>query len=260
MYFNNRDICESLLVLPLDTFDIILGMPWLRKHNPMIDWSTNNLTLPPTPLQKLLNDNQLVNNKVINKINTSNTAKVKVNTVSTVSATIPPIEICNISSRQLRKSIKKNEQVFLLFVRAKGKNNHNIEIINHNINTSTPTAEEKLTSSLLSEFRDVFPDDLPHRLPPKRFIEHKINLMPGSTPTFRNYNRLSPQDLDELKVHLKDLLDHGFIRAAHSPYGAPVLFAKKAGDVKRRLCVDYRDLNRITIKDRYPLPRVDELL
>ena len=66
--------------------------------------------------------------------------------------------------------------------------------------------------------------------------------------------------MDELKVHLKDLLDHGFIRESHSPYGAPILFAKKAGEVKRRLCIDYRDLNRITIKDRYPLPRVDELI
>ena len=58
--------------------------------------------------------------------------------------------------------------------------------------------------------------------------------------------------MDELKIHLKDLLDHGFIRESHSPYGAPILFAKKNGETKRRLCIDYRDLNRITIKDRYP--------
>ena len=62
-----------------------------------------------------------------------------------------------------------------------------------------------------------------------------------------------------LKVHLKDLLDHGFIRESHFPYGAPILFAKKAGDTKRRLCIDYRDLNRITIKDRYPLPNQQDI-
>ena len=71
---------------------------------------------------------------------------------------------------------------------------------------------------------------------------------------------MSPQDLDELKEHITEMLESGFIRESHSPYGAPVLFAKKAGETKRRFCVDYRDFNKITIKDRYPIPRVDDLL
>ena len=162
----------------------------------------------------------------------------------------------------MRKSIKKNDQLFMLFVRQKKSKSGLNEIVLSNIDGSAvlPSAEQRTAAELVESYRDVFPDDLPKRLPPKRFIEHKIPLVPGSTPTFKHHHRLSPQDLDELRIHIKDLLDHGFIRAAHSPYGAPVLFAKKAGDTKRRLCVDYRDLNRITVKDRYPLPRVDELI
>ena len=157
--------------------------------------------------------------------------------------------------------MKKGEQFYLLFVRKKKDSNNIIELTNLNSSGSvSPDLMEQSTSQILHEYPDVFPDDLPKGLPPKRFIEHKIKLEPGSTPTFKHHHRLSPQDLDELKVHLKDLLDHGFIRESHSPYGAPILCAKKAGDTKRRLCIDYRDLNRITIKDRYPLPRVDELM
>jgi hypothetical protein len=239
LYFNNRTIRENFLVLPIENFDIILGMPFLKKHNPTIDWSTNLLTFPDTPLQQILQQFNIDNSTV----------------TKSPSPPPPPIEICNISARQLRKSIKKNEQVFLLFVRRKKKSKE-VEFLDSQLNV----LETDIASKLVSEFSDVFPKDLPKKLPPKRFLEHNIRLLPGSTPTFKNHHRLSPQDLDELKVHIKDLLDHGFIRASHSPYGAPVLFAKKAGEVKRRLCIDYRDLNRITVKDKYPLPRVDELL
>src|SRR3954468_6876695 len=133
---------------------------------------------------------------------------------------------------------------YIIFVR-KRKNSNEIELVNHinikevNINIE----EEKKLADIIREYSDVFPDDLPKGLPPKRFLEHRINLHPNAQPTYKNYNRLSQQDMDELKVHLKDLLDHGFIRVSHSPYGCPVLFAKKPGDVKRRLCFDYRDLN-----------------
>jgi predicted aspartyl protease len=278
---NNRKLKEHLLVLPLDNFDIILGMPWLKKHNPTIDWQTNTLTLPPTQLQQLLTQCHDHNSssssvppppppsKAAATLAATNSVRAPSSSLSpgTIPNQVPSIEICHISSKQVRKDIKKGDQYYLLFVRAKRDYSTGppstielnlAESVHQDANIKPSDAP--IISKLVNEYCDVFPDDLPKGLPPERFIEHHIKLEPGSQPTFRNYNRLSPQDLDELKVHLKDLLDHGFIRAAHSPYGAPVLFAKKAGEVKRRLCIDYRDLNRITIKDKYPLPRVDELL
>ena len=103
-----------------------------------------------------------------------------------------------------------------------------------------------------------FLDDLPVGLPPSRVIDHKIDIIPGSSaPSLATY-RMSPTELDELKKQLNDLITHGFIRVSKSPYGAPVLFVKQK-DGSIRMCIDYRALNKITIKNKYPLPRVDEL-
>lgn len=245
LYINNQTMNESLLVLPIENFDIILGMPWLKKHNPSIDWQTEVLTLPPTPLQLILKEYNIQNSK----------SHTHTQTETNNSSNIPPIELCHFSTREVKNIIKKGkEQMFLMFVR-KRKDSDEIELVNH-----MNVEEETKVQSITREFSDVFPADLPKGLPPKRFLEHHINLQPGSSPTFKNHYRLSQQDMDELKEHLKDLLDHGFIRVSHSPYGCPILFAKKPGDTKRRLCFDYRDLNKITIKDKYPLPRIDELI
>ena len=104
---------------------------------------------------------------------------------------------------------------------------------------------------------DVFPDELPG-LPPQRVVDFGIELHPGTSPISMTPHRMAPVELQELRVQLQKLLDKGFIRPSTSPWGAPVLFAKKK--VKTlRLCIDYRQLNRVTIKNRYPLPRIDDL-
>ena len=108
------------------------------------------------------------------------------------------------------------------------------------------------------QYKDVFPKDLPAGLPPSRAVEHRIDIIPGSTPPSKPIFRMSPKELDELRKQLRELIDHGFIRPSQSPYGAPVLFVKKK-DGSMRMCVDYRALNKISIKNKYPLPRVDEL-
>ena len=110
----------------------------------------------------------------------------------------------------------------------------------------------------LSTFKDVFPDDLPSGLPPSREVDHKIELVAGATPQSRPTFRLSASELAELKSQLEGLVKAGFVQPSKSPYGAPVLFVKKK-DGTQRMCVDYRALNNITIKNSYPLPRVDEL-
>ena len=110
---------------------------------------------------------------------------------------------------------------------------------------------------ILREFSDVFPDDLPG-LPPKREIDFHIDLVPGSSPISKAPYRMAPLELAELKTQLEELQDKGFIRPSVSPWGAPVLFVKKK-DGSLRLCIDYRELNKITIKNKYPLPRIDDL-
>ena len=104
---------------------------------------------------------------------------------------------------------------------------------------------------------DVFPDELPG-LPPQRVIDFGIELHSGTSPISMTLHRMAPVELQELRVQLKELLDKGFIRPSTSLWGAPVLLAKNK-DKTLRLCIDYQQLNRVTIKNRYPLPRIDDL-
>lgn len=110
---------------------------------------------------------------------------------------------------------------------------------------------------VVNEFQDVFPDELPG-LPPDREIEFAIDLAPGTEPVSKAPYRMAPVEMKELATQLKDLLDKGVIRPSVSPWGAPVLFVKKK-DGSMRLCIDYRELNKLTIKNKYPLPRIDDL-
>jgi hypothetical protein len=111
----------------------------------------------------------------------------------------------------------------------------------------------------LQEFSDVFPDELPAGLPPDRDTGHTIKEMPNSTPPFKQVYRLSRAEHLEVEQQIADLLAKGFIEPAATPYGAPILFVrKKTGEM--RMCIDYRALNAQTVKDRWPLPRIDELL
>jgi hypothetical protein len=107
------------------------------------------------------------------------------------------------------------------------------------------------------EFPDVFLEDLPG-MPSDRDIEFTIELEPSTTPIFRWPYKMTPKELAELKIQLKELLDKGFIYPSSSPWGCPALFVEKK-DQSLRLCVDYWPLNAVTIKNKYPLPRIDIL-
>jgi hypothetical protein len=109
---------------------------------------------------------------------------------------------------------------------------------------------------VVCEYLDVFPDELPG-MPPDRDIEFAIELQPGTTPISKRPYRMPLAELAELKKRLQELLDKGFIRPSTS-WGCPTLFVKK-NDESLRLCVDYRRLNAVTIKNKYPLPRIDVL-
>ena len=110
---------------------------------------------------------------------------------------------------------------------------------------------------IVRDFPEVFPDDV-SGLPPVRQVEFRIDLVPGANPVARAPYRLAPSEMQELSSQLQELSDKGFIRPSSSPWGAPVLFVKKK-DGTFRMCIDYRELNKLTIKNRYPLPRIDDL-
>ena len=104
---------------------------------------------------------------------------------------------------------------------------------------------------------DVFPEDLP-RLPPDRDVEFSIELEPSTAPISRHPYRMAPKELAEMKKQLEELLEKGFIRPSSSPWGCPAIFVKKKNGTLW-MCMDYRPLNAITIKNKYSLPRIDTL-
>jgi len=116
----------------------------------------------------------------------------------------------------------------------------------------------KCIRRVLEEFPNVMPDELPEDLPPRRCVDHAIEVMPGVEPPAKAPYRMTHEELKELKVQLEELLAKSYIKPSKSPYGAPVLFIHKK-DGTLRMCVDYRALNKATVKNRYPLPRIDDL-
>ena len=212
-------------VLPLSGYDAILGMPWLKQHQPNIQWREGTVTFTHG-----------------HHTHTLTTDPAHEGTPSNPRLTL-------ISARQLDRALKHPEYMEEAF----------LAVINdtepHQNNTSAP---DPAAAQLLTQFADVFPPDLPKGLPPRRDIDHRIELVPGSTPPSRPTYRMSPPELDEMKKQLAELAEHGFIQPSKSPFGAPVLFVKKKDGIMR-MCVDYRALNKITIKNKYPLPRIDEL-
>ncbi|WVZ89278.1 hypothetical protein U9M48_035704 [Paspalum notatum var. saurae] len=108
------------------------------------------------------------------------------------------------------------------------------------------------------DFPDVFPEELPG-LPPDRNVEFAIELVPGTAPVSKRPYRMAPDELKELKTQLQEQLDKGFIRPSSSPWGCPALFVEKKDQGGKRLCVDYRPLNAVTVKNKYPLPHIDIL-
>jgi len=144
-----------------------------------------------------------------------------------------------VSAMKMRKFRRKGDTVFLCRVK-------------------DLSSEEQLEEiPVVREYPDVFPEELPG-IPPERDVAFNIDLLPGTAPISKAPYRMAPSELQELKTQLQELIDKGFIRPSVSPWGAPVLFVKKK-DGSMRLCIDYRELNKVTIKNKYPLPRIEDL-
>src|SRR3954462_4413005 len=155
-----------------------------------------------------------------------------------------PTAITFISTQQLEQTLDHEDQLYLCEISEEG-------II-------TTNEKDPQIQHLLQEFKDIFPEELPLELPPKCDIDHRIKLETGSTPPWQPIYRMSPLELDALRKELDKLLKNGSIEPSLSPYGAPVIFIKKK-DGELRMCIDYRALNAITIKNRFPIPLIDDL-
>jgi hypothetical protein len=123
------------------------------------------------------------------------------------------------------------------------------------VNQMDASQESKMP--VVNEFPDVFSEEMPG-MPPDQDIKFVIELKPGTALIYKTPYRMATLELARLKEHIKELLEKGFIHPSLSPWGAPVIFATKK-DGTHRLCVDYRALNEVTIKNKYPLPRIDDL-
>jgi hypothetical protein len=217
-------------VLPLPKYDAILGLAWLASLNPTIDWITQSITLVHDGRKHMFTTNTEP---------TSTSSQKSLNTLIMTQAS-------------LKHSIKHHEIHSLVLVQ------HTSDTSLHLTSIDTDTESQTLRKSILTEFKDVFPPDLPPGLPPRRDVDHKIELTPGARPSIRPTYAMSAKELEELSSQLNELTKQGFIRPSKAPYASPVLFVKKK-DGSMRMCVDYRALNQATIKNKYPLPRIDEL-
>ncbi|GJX37742.1 putative reverse transcriptase domain-containing protein [Tanacetum coccineum] len=202
----------------LGSFDVIIGMDWLRRCHAVIVCDEKLVQVPYGNETLTFCGNE-----------SSNERESRLAVISYSKAQEYMAKGCQVFLAQI--SAKKEED------KSEGKQIKDVQIIR--------------------DFPEVFPEDLPG-LPPARPVEFQIDLIPGAAPVARAPYRLAPSEMKELSEQLQELSDKGFIRPSSSPWGAPVLFVKKK-DGSFRMCIDYRELNKLTVKNRYPLPRIDDL-
>nr|GEY47253.1 putative reverse transcriptase domain-containing protein [Tanacetum cinerariifolium] len=214
--FLNHPFNIDLMPVELDSFDVIIGMDWLKMYHAVIVCDEKIVRVP------------FGNETLIIRCNGSNNET----------------QLNIISCTKTRKYLLKGYPVFLANITTK---------------TIKDKSDEKRLENvpIVRDFSEVFPEDLPG-LPPTRQVEFQIDLIPGAAPVARAPYRLAPSKMKELSDQLQELSDKGFIRPSSSPWGAPVLFVKKK-DGSFRMCIDYRELNKLIVKNRYLLPRIDDL-
>ncbi|GJR85810.1 putative reverse transcriptase domain-containing protein [Tanacetum coccineum] len=216
--FMNHPFNIDLMPVPLDSFDVIIGIDWLTKYHGVIICD-EKIVRVPFESEMLIFQGNGNNQREESRLNI-------------------------ISCTKAQEYLSKGCDVFLAHITTK---------------EAKDKSEGKRLEDvpIVKDFPKVFPEDL-SGIPPARQVEFQIDLVPGAAPVARAPYRLAPSEMKELAEQLQELSDKGFIRPNSSPWGAPVLFVKKK-DGSFRMCIDYHELNKLTVKNRYPLPRIDDL-
>nr|GEY38496.1 hypothetical protein [Tanacetum cinerariifolium] len=216
--FLNHSFNIDLMPIELGSFDVIIGMDWLRRCHAVIVCDEKLVRVPYGNETLIFCGNE-----------SNNGRESRLIVISCLKAQEYMAKGCQLFLAQI--SPKKEED------KSEGKQLKDVPVVR--------------------DFRKVFPEDLPG-LPPARLVEFHIDLIPGAAPVARAPYRLAPSKMKELSKQLQELFDKGFKRPSFSPWGALVLFVKKK-DGSFRMCIDYRELNKLTVKNRYPLPRIEDL-
>ena len=230
-------VCDVRAFVFPTKFDLILGRSWLQEHEPTPNWSNDTWRLGSENDAILLSPIETMVNDFTSCAGTD------------YAQGLPQLNYL-ISSKQLSKHFKEEGTTgCLLYMKESSSNPSFPSKDGHSKN-------ETWVQQLLKEFSSVFSDALPG-LPTDSGFEHVIQLQPDAKPINRAPYKMSPAELDELRKQLDELLALGLIRPSSSPFGSPVLFVRKR-DGSMRMCIDYRALNALTIKNSSPLPRIDE--
>lgn len=204
--------------------DVLLGMPWHETHEPAVDYKTKTVTVDGTVLP------------------------------SSFESIPESLRITNLSTKKFRSIVRKKGSAAEVYM-----------VKNVTAFLKYGSEEKKVSEcldtdlqNLLTEYEDVFIEDLPDGLPPERSVDHAIELNQESSPPFRPSYHLSPAELIATKEYITKLLKSGKIRPSKSPFGAPLFFVRQNGQL--RGVIDYRALNLLTKKNNAPIPRIDEIL
>lgn len=219
---------STFTATPLGGYDAILGVTWLAAHDVDIGWAHRSVILhtpghPPRAVRPL------------EYMDPSGEPSVSM--------------LGTISARSLRRALRRGEVEELYAV------------LGHPTHAAQPEAanDHPTAIKLLTLYKDVFPDKIPPGLPPERGVEHAIELKPGaSPPSVRPLHHQSYKDSATIQQYVQEGLEEGRLQVSQSPYGAMVLVVRKK-DGTDRVVIDYRGLNEITVKNRYPLPLMDEM-
>ena len=202
-------------------FDVIFGCSWLRKHRAHLSFEQ--------PIHARLFINQ------------------RWQTVTAMSSSSPPpVEV--LGKEGLNQLVREGTEIFAVV----------LEPVQQQPPSMQPLPDS--IQHVLTEFADVMPEQLPAGLPPSRGIHHSIPLIPGAQVPQRRSYRLSPREFQEAQRQISELMSLGLIQPSSSPFCSPVLFVPKKDSDVLRMVIDYRALNRITVPNKYPLPRIDDLL
>ena len=233
-------VCPKLL----PGVDIILGMPWLRAHNPVIDWAAGSV---------------MIGEAVLMGMPPAQRSEGVERGVPTVPAA-GNVRIAMLGAAKMRKEMSAKDSVEMqaIWVCAVTAAQDAGKTAADFISKSTTELQRAAVRKVLDEFVDVFPPELPKGVP-QAPVKHEIHLEPGAVPPAARPFRLSAAEADVLTEKIAEFMAQGIVRPSASPFGAPVLLIKKK-DGSFRLCIDYRRLNEITRKDKFPLPLIEDLL